>query len=133
MRFLGLCLFYFLISSNLYSAESDHFVFESSGYKFETVVSDKTVEVTWHKSGFVNRHTSNMKPCWKKSIKREIASVGKKLLSPRGKHQFGRPIAVSWNKTKDSRYVFPREMDQLDKHFGFIFGMAKSSEGKCGP
>lgn len=131
MRTMGLILSLFLLSMAVCQAETDSFRFESSGYKFESVVEGDKLIMTWHKSGFINRHEAVMKPCWKKAIKREVASIGKKLLSPRGKQQFGRPVEVKWNKWNDSRYVFPRQMDELDKRFGFLYGMGKSSELKC--
>lgn len=131
MREVGLIIFLFLVGSSASFAETDSFVFESSGYKFVSIVEGDKLTLEWHKSGFVNKHEAVMKPCWKKAIKREVASISKHLLSPRGKHEFGRPIEVKWNKVNDSRYIYPRQMDRLDRRFGFIFGIGQSSEKKC--
>jgi len=118
-------------SPSLYSKEKETLEFRSKNYFFQSSIEKNSIEIIWNKSGFKNKLTKKMSPCFEKSIKQEIERLGKKLLSSRGKHSFGIEAEVKWKSWNDKRKLYPREMDSLDKRFSYIYTIANKSESKC--
>lgn len=127
MRIVGLILIFTFIGT----ANADSLSFETKGYKYKAELSGDYANIDWRKGGFNKSLSKKMKSCWKKNITKELFKIRKELFSKRGRNVHGNEVLITWNKEKESRQLFPLQIDKLDKKLTHLFNMVKLSEKKC--